>query len=76
MRLGLDRGLSGTLVAPAAYFKKSPPIQMPDDIARERVEAFIRGEDNQTLVGTETLPKKVKKVAPLRGGKPAVVEAK
>jgi myo-inositol-1-phosphate synthase len=71
MRLGLDRGLSGTLVAPAAYFKKSPPIQMPDDEARERVEAFIRGEDNETLKGTETLPKKVKKTAPLRGGKPA-----
>jgi len=25
MRLGLDRGLMGTLVAPAAYFKKSRP---------------------------------------------------
>jgi hypothetical protein len=32
---------------------KSPPIQIHDDIARERVEAFIRGEDNETLVGTE-----------------------
>jgi hypothetical protein len=47
---------------------------MPDDIARERVEAFIRGEDNQTLVGTETIAKKVKKTAPLRGGKPAEVK--
>jgi len=75
MRLGLDRGLMGTLVAPAAYFKKSPPIQLPDDEARERVEAFIRGEDNQTLVGTENLPKKVKKAAPVSGGKPHV-EAK
>jgi myo-inositol-1-phosphate synthase len=75
MRLGLDRGLAGTLVAPAAYFKKSPPIQLPDDEARERVEAFIRGEDNQTLVGTENLPKKVKKAAPVSGGKPHV-EAK
>jgi myo-inositol-1-phosphate synthase len=72
LRLGLDRGLKGTLVAPAAYFKKSPPIQIPDDEARERVEAFIRGEDNETLVGTETLPKKIKKTAPLRGGKAAV----
>jgi hypothetical protein len=72
MRLGLDRGLCGTLVAPAAYFKKSPPIQLPDDEARERVEAFIRGEDNQTLVGTENLPKKVKKAAPVSGGKPHV----
>ena len=71
LRLGLDRGLVGTLVAPASYFMKSPPMQIHDDVARERVEAFIRGEDNQTLVGTETLPKKVKKTAPLRGGKPA-----
>jgi myo-inositol-1-phosphate synthase len=51
LKLGLDRGLSGTLVAPSAYFMKSPPVQVPDDLARERVEAFIRGEDNETLTG-------------------------
>jgi len=50
-KLGLDRGLSGTLVAPAAYFMKSPPQQIPDDIARERVEAFIAGKDNAVLTG-------------------------
>ncbi len=50
-KLGLDRGLAGTLVAPSAYFMKSPPVQIPDDVARERVEAFIRGEDNETLTG-------------------------
>jgi myo-inositol-1-phosphate synthase len=71
LKLGLDRGLKGALVAPSAYFKKSPPIQLHDDIAFNRVEAFIRGEDNETLVGTETLPKKVKRAAPLRGGKAA-----
>jgi len=79
LRLGLDRGLKGTLVAPSAYLKKSPPIQMPDDIAYNRVQAFIRGEDNEALDGTETLAKKVKKNAPARGGRPAVaavVEAK
>ncbi len=52
-KLGLDRGLAGTLVAPSSYFMKSPPIQIHDDLARERVEAFIRGEDNETLDGTE-----------------------
>ena len=72
LKLALDRGLKGALVAPSAYFKKSPPIQLHDDIAFNRVEAFIRGEDNETLVGTETLPKKVKKNAPARGGKAAV----
>jgi myo-inositol-1-phosphate synthase len=81
LKLGLDRGLKGALVAPSAYFKKSPPIQLHDDIAFNRVEAFIRGEDNQTLVGTETLPKKFTRPAPLHGGKapasqPAAVEAK
>ena len=30
---------------------KSPPHQIHDDIAFNRVEAFIRGEDNETLVG-------------------------
>jgi myo-inositol-1-phosphate synthase len=64
LKLGLDRGLKGTLVAPSSYFMKSPPIQIHDDIARERVEAFIRGEDNETLVGTETLTKaQLKKLA-------------
>jgi len=53
LRIGLDRGLKGTLVAPSSYFMKSPPIQVHDDVARERVEAFIRGDDNETLVGTE-----------------------
>jgi myo-inositol-1-phosphate synthase len=57
-KLGLDRGLAGTLVAPSSYFMKSPPIQIHDDIAYNRVEAFIRGEDNETLVGTEKAPKR------------------
>ncbi len=35
---------------------KSPPRQIHDDIAFNRVEAFIRGEDNETLVGTEKAP--------------------
>jgi len=64
LKLGLDRGLKGTLVAPSSYFMKSPPIQIHDDIARQRVEAFIRGEDNETLVGTENLTKaQLKKLA-------------
>jgi myo-inositol-1-phosphate synthase len=50
-KLGLDRGLGGTLVGPSAYFMKSPPKQIPDDKAREMVEAFIRGEDDRTLTG-------------------------
>ncbi len=64
LKLGLDRGLQGTLVAPSSYFMKSPPIQIHDDIAFNRVEAFIKGEDNETLVGTETAkPKVIRKLA-------------
>jgi myo-inositol-1-phosphate synthase len=63
-KLGLDRGLAGTLDAPSSYFMKSPPIQIHDDIAHNRVEDFIRGEDNETLVGTEKLtPRKTKKLS-------------
>ena len=50
-KLGLDRGLAGTLVAPSAYFMKSPPTLIQDDVARERVEAFIAGRDAEVLSG-------------------------
>lgn len=58
-KLGLDRGLKGALVAPSAYFKKSPPIQFTDDVARKKLEAFIAGTNNETLppmAKTETQP--------------------
>lgn len=42
-KLALDRGIGGALEAPSAYFMKSPPVQLSDDVARERVEEFIRG---------------------------------
>ncbi len=48
-KLGLDRGLKGALVAPSAYFKKSPPIQFTDDVARKKLEDFIAGKNNETL---------------------------
>ena len=43
-KLALDRGISGSLVGPSAYFMKSPAVQYSDDEAREMVEAFIRGD--------------------------------
>jgi myo-inositol-1-phosphate synthase len=43
-KLALDRGLSGALVAPSAYFMKSPPQQYPDEVARQMVEDFIRSK--------------------------------
>jgi len=40
-KLALDRRLKGELVAPSAYFMKSPPVQFTDDEARRMVEEFI-----------------------------------
>ncbi len=71
-KLGLDRGLAGTLVAASSYFMKSPPIQIHDDIAHNRVEAFIRGEDDEVLDGTETQSRrKLKRVASKSAAKAA-----
>jgi myo-inositol-1-phosphate synthase len=42
-RLGLDRGLGGPLLGPAAYFMKSPPVQYRDEEAHQMVEAFAAG---------------------------------
>src|SRR5687767_1204767 len=50
-KLALDRKLGGTIVAPASYFMKSPPQQIPDDEARDAVESFIAGTDARTLTG-------------------------
>ncbi len=48
-KLALNRGLKGALLAPSSYFMKSPPVQYHDDVAREAVENFIKGENIATL---------------------------
>jgi len=55
-KLALDRELKGALVAPSAYFMKSPPIQYTDDEAHRMVEEFIANTKqgkNQTLLGSK-----------------------
>jgi myo-inositol-1-phosphate synthase len=42
-KIALDRGIGGPVEAASAYLMKSPPKQMPDDIARTQLEAFIEG---------------------------------
>jgi len=42
-KLALDRKLAGPLLAPSAYFMKSPPRQFTDAKARQLVEEFIAG---------------------------------
>jgi len=44
VKLALDRGISGPLIAPASYFMKTPPKQFKDNICKEMTEAYIRGE--------------------------------
>jgi myo-inositol-1-phosphate synthase len=46
IKLALDRGIGGPLLAPSSYFMKSPPVQYYDDVARENLEAYI-AESNQ-----------------------------
>jgi myo-inositol-1-phosphate synthase len=41
-KLALNNGLKGELVAPSAYFMKSPPVQYTDDEAHKMVEDFIK----------------------------------
>ena len=41
-KLAIDNNIGGALLAPSAYFMKSPPVQYHDDEAREMVEEFIR----------------------------------
>jgi len=43
-KIAMDRGIGGPILAAAAYFMKSPPVQYSDDEARAAVEAFIAGE--------------------------------
>ena len=44
-KLAMDRGMSGAVVGPSAYFMKSPPTQYTDDVARTMVETFVNGEN-------------------------------
>jgi myo-inositol-1-phosphate synthase len=43
-KIALDRGIGGPVISASSYFMKSPPEQYGDDICRDLVEEFIRGE--------------------------------
>jgi len=43
-KIAKDRGIGGPILSASTYLMKSPPVQMADDLGRERLEAFIRGE--------------------------------
>jgi myo-inositol-1-phosphate synthase len=43
-KIAKDRGIGGPVLSASSYFMKSPPEQYSDDVAREAVDKFIRGE--------------------------------
>jgi len=43
-KIACDRGIGGPVLSAASYFMKSPPEQYGDDVARDLVDKFIRGE--------------------------------
>ena len=57
IKLAMDNGVSGPLIEPSSYFKKSPPVQFPDDEAHRMTEEFI------TKYGWK---QKTKKVTPVK----------
>jgi myo-inositol-1-phosphate synthase len=43
-KIAKDRGVGGPILSASTYLMKSPPVQMPDDLGRQQVEAFIKGD--------------------------------
>jgi myo-inositol-1-phosphate synthase len=43
-KIAKDRGIGGPILSASSYFMKSPPEQYSDDVARDAVGKFIRGE--------------------------------
>ncbi|MFH1372813.1 MAG: inositol-3-phosphate synthase [bacterium] len=70
-KLALDNRLSGALVGPSSYFKKSPPVQYTDDEARRLTEEFISRYGWKQSTGRRKRPTKVAARKPA-AGKPAV----
>jgi len=66
-KIGLDHGLKGALIAASSYFKKSPPVQIPDDRAREMTERFIADPKGTERELRDKAPT-VKRESPMRAG--------
>jgi len=70
-KLALNHGLKGALIAPSSYFKKSPPVQIPDDQARELVEQYIKDPKGTEKMLREKGAPVVKQDKPPISGRPA-----
>jgi len=73
-KLALDNKLSGALIEPSSYFKKSPPVQYTDEEARRMTEEFI-AKYGWKQTGRKTRPVKAAAKKPA-AKKPAVKKAK
>jgi myo-inositol-1-phosphate synthase len=67
-KLALDNGISGALIEPSSYFKKSPPVQFTDDEARRLTEEFIQ---KYAVKNTRAKAKPKAKANPRKTKKPA-----
>ncbi len=75
-KLALDHGLKGALIGPSSYFKKSPPVQYPDDQARRMVEDFITKYGKKGARKMSAKPAKAAKAAkPAKAAKAGRVAA-
>ncbi|MDF1546035.1 MAG: inositol-3-phosphate synthase [bacterium] len=80
-KLALDNGLSGAIIEPSAYFKKSPPVQFTDEEAHRMTEEFITKYGWKTTKvksgrkPTKAAAKKPKTAKPaVKKGKPAAAK--
>ncbi len=48
VKIALDKGIGGPLLAASSYFMKSPPVQFRDTDAHKYVEAFASGAEDPT----------------------------
>jgi len=69
-KLALDNGISGALIEPSSYFKKSPPVQFTDDEARKLTEEFIQ-KNAVKPTRAKAKPKAKAKANPRKAKKPA-----
>ncbi|KRE42880.1 inositol-3-phosphate synthase [Knoellia sp. Soil729] len=46
-KIAKDRGVGGALLSASSYLMKSPPEQRPDDLGRQKLEAFIAGTEER-----------------------------
>jgi myo-inositol-1-phosphate synthase len=68
-KLALDNGLKGALIGPSSYFKKSPPVQFTDDVARAMTEEFIEQYGQKS--GRAAKPARAARPAARKAAKPA-----